>query len=210
MSIRRLITAAGALAIAFAAAPVTLLHSQVPVRRDTIHNPWPGAGTQTASRADSSFIREATVGSLLEVRLGNLAKDKAANAGVKQFAQQMVTDHTRMAGQWTALGRSNGIPEATLDQTQLQEVTRLGQLSGPQFDREYMVTMIQDHARDAETFRSQGPTAQSPQVRQLAASGLTTIQQHLQMAQQVGGTVGANVNVAAVPQGPQPNVTSQN
>jgi putative membrane protein len=227
MPARRLIAAAGALAAVFMIAPTTMLHSQQPTRTDTTFQPWkPGGGRTTTNApaqptpntpgqaqatADSSFIHEATVGSFLEVRLGNLAQGKTTNSGVKQFAQRMVTDHTRMAGQWAALAKSKGLPPSTLDQTQLQEVTRLGQLSGPQFDREYMVTMIQDHQRDADTFRSLGPTAQSPEVRQLAASGLTTIQQHLQMAQQVGSTVGANVNVAvAPPAAPQPTTTSEN
>jgi len=222
MSTRRLVVVAGALAAALTSAPITVLLSQVGT--DSTFQPWrPGGGqtttqapgrtqapAQTAVAADSSFIRGATAGSLLEVRLGNLAQERTANSAVKQFAQRMVTDHTRMAGQWTALAKSNGLPPTVLNQAALQDVTRLGQLRDAEFDREYMVTMVQDHQRDADTFRSQGQTAQSPQVRQLAASDLTIIQQHLQMAQQVGSTVGANTNVAVAPQAPPPTVSSQN
>jgi putative membrane protein len=211
MSISRLIAAASGLAFAFAAAPMALLHSQVP--RDTAFHPWkPSSNVPVRAEltVDSSFIREATAGNVLEVRLGNLAEGKATNSEVKQFAQRMVTDHTRMEQQWSALAARNGLPPVTLDQAQEQDVTRLEKLSGAEFDRAYMATMIRDHQLDAEAFRSRGASAHSAQVRQLAASGLTTIEQHLSMAQQVGSTVGASTAVAVVPQATQPTVTSQN
>jgi putative membrane protein len=211
MSISRLIAAASGLAFALAAAPMTLLHSQVGT--DSTFQPWKPSSkvpVRADLTADSSFVREANAGNVLEVRLGNLAEGKATNAEVKQFAQRMVSDHTRMEKQWSALAASNGLPPVTLDQAQEQDVTRLEKLSGAEFDRAYMTTMIQDHQHDADAFRSRGLSAHSAEVRQLAASELTTIQQHLSLAQQVGSAVGASTAVAVVPQTPQPTVTSQN
>jgi putative membrane protein len=214
MSISRLIAAASGLAFAFAAAPMALLHSQVPT--DTAFHPKkPSSNVPVRAEltVDSSFIREANARNVLEVRLGNLAEGKATNSEVKQFAQRMVSDHTRMEKQWSALAASNGLPPVTLDQAQEQDVTRLEKLSGAEFDRAYMTTMIQDHQHDVDAFRSQGLSAHSAEVRQLAATGLTTIQQHLSMAQQVGSAVGASTTVAVVPQAPQapqPTATSQN
>jgi putative membrane protein len=222
MSTRRLIATAGALAVAFTAAPIALLHSQVPAK-DTAFRPGPGGGQPTSTvpgragvTADSAFIREASAGNVLEVRLGNLAQGKATNSEVKQFAQRMVTDHTQMEKQWNALAGRNGLPPAALDPAQAQDVIRLEKLSGAEFDRAYMTTMIQDHQHDADAFRSQGLSAHSAEVRQLAATGLTTIQQHLSMALQVGSTVGASTPVAVLPQAPpapqapQPTATNQN
>jgi len=60
------------------------------------------AAQATQATADSSFIREANAGNVLEVRLGNLAVGRP-HFEVKQFAQRMVTDHTRMEKQWSAL-----------------------------------------------------------------------------------------------------------
>jgi putative membrane protein len=210
MSISRLIAAASGLAFAFAAAPMALLHSQVPT--DTAFYPKkPSSNVPVRAEltVDSSFIREANARNVLEVRLGNLAEGKASNAEVKQFAQRMVTDHTRMEQQWSALAASNGLPPVTLEPAQEQDVTKLEKLSGAEFDRAYMATMIRDHQLDAEAFRSRGASAHSAQVRQLAATGLTTIQQHLSMAQQIGSTIGASTAVAVVPQTPQPTATSQ-
>jgi putative membrane protein len=193
MSIRRLLAAAGGLAVALAAAPASALHSQA--------TPRPQAGPEV--RADSALIREATAGNLQEIRLGNLAKTKATNPAVKQFGQRMVTDHTTMQSQWGALVARNGLlPNAGLDQAQEQEASQLAKLSGAEFDRAYMTSMIQDHQHTVEAFQSLGPSAHSAEVRQLAASSLGTIQQHLSLAQQVGSEVGATTNVAVAPQNP--------
>jgi putative membrane protein len=232
MSIPRLM-AVGALAVAFAAAPMSLLHSQATPRQDSASrrtwgvNPNPTSTTpqattspqaqtpvqaQTAVRTDSAFIREATSGNLLEIRLGNLAESKASNSAVKQFGQRMVTDHTTMENQWSQLVARSGLPlTASLDQTQQQQASQLERLSGAEFDRAYMTAMIQDHERDVNAFRTQGVSAQSADVRQLAANDLVTIQQHLDMATQIGSQIGATTNVAVVPQNPQnPQATTGN
>ena len=162
------------------------------------------AQARTQATADSAFIREAAAGNVLEVRLGTLAGQKASSPAVKQFAQRMVSDHTTMGNQWTALISRNGLPiKSNLDATQLQTVSQLGSLSGAAFDQAYMSTMVQDHQQDVSRFQSLGPSAQSADVRQLAASGLATMQQHLSMAQQVASQVGSPGTVATTPQYPQ-------
>jgi putative membrane protein len=221
MCTRRFIAAAGGLALAFAAAPLSALHSQVTQPQDSTARPPAGTNAGPIIRkpqarpdvaADSAFIREALVGNQQEIRLGTLAEQKATNPAVKQFAQRMVTDHTTMGNQWIGLAASNGLPlKPSADSAQEQEAGRLEQLSGAEFDRAYMTSMIQDHQQDVETFQSRGPSANSAEARQLAASGLVTIRQHLSMAMQVGREVGAT-NVAAAPPAPQatPESAKQN
>jgi predicted outer membrane protein len=144
--------------------------------------------------ADTAFVREARVDNLFETRLGGLALQRASNSAVKQFAQQMVTDHTRMGNEWASLAARSGMRiTPALDATQQQTISRLTSLTGADFDRQYMGTMVQDHQLAVSTFQSLGPSAQSADVRQLAANGLPALQQHLTMAQQVANQVGAAV-----------------
>lgn len=146
----------------------------------------------TAGVPDTAFVREVRTDNQLEVRLGQLAAQRATNPAVKQFGQQMVTDHNRMGNEWTSLASRTGIRgTSALDATQQQLVSRLSSLSGAEFDREYMNTMVQDHQLNISTFQRLGPSAQSADVRQLAANGLPILEQHLTMAQQVAGQVGA-------------------
>src|SRR5262245_652025 len=57
-----------------------------------------GSPSAALSAFDQDFLMNAARGNLLEVRMGNLALQKASNNEVKQFAQRMVTDHSQ-AGQ---------------------------------------------------------------------------------------------------------------
>jgi putative membrane protein len=204
ISINRFAPAA-ALAAALAAAPAATAQT----REDSAAHPqWaiPGRGkvpttatttpttASTVGVADTAFVREARVDNLFETRLGGLALQRASNSAVKQFAQQMVTDHTRMGNEWASLAARSGMRiTPALDATQQQTISRLTSLTGADFDRQYMGTMVQDHQLAVSTFQSLGPSAQSADVRQLAANGLPALQQHLTMAQQVANQVGAAV-----------------
>lgn len=210
MSIRARIASAAGLAAALGAAPFGALHSQV--TQGPIHSLPPTApGARTLVQADSAFIREALAGNLLEIDLGDLARQQAADTAVKQFGLRMVTDHSNMQSQLSSLAARNALAiQPRLDQTQQSQVTRLRQLSGAAFDRAYMSAMVQDHQADVAAFERQSTTARSPEVRQLASNGLTVIRGHLDMAQRIDSTLtGGNVAAAPAAQ-PKPNASGNN
>ena len=209
MSIAKPIAIAGVLATVIATTPGGVLQAQVKPGQDSAArrtwgvNPGPvGAwvGRRTDALADTAFIREATSGNLLEVRLGQLAGSRAADSAVREFASRMVADHGSMQKQWIDLGKSTAVPvDIRLSPAQEREVTRLENLSGAGFDREYMATMIRDHEQDGSTFQRMEPSLRSSDVRRLAASGLATIQEHLAMARQVASRVGTSPVAAVAP-----------
>ena len=51
------------------------------------------------SVADKMFVMKAMQGGMAEVQLGQLTLQKSENQQVKQFAQRMVDDHTKMGDQ---------------------------------------------------------------------------------------------------------------
>jgi putative membrane protein len=188
-----------------------------PPRRTTTTTPTTPTSTPTTPStplptaagvvADSTFVREAQSGNLLEVRLGTLADQKASNPSVKQFGQQMVKDHTTMGQQWAALAAKSAFPiRPALDPAQQQSVSQLSALSGAEFDRAYMSAMVQDHQNDIAKFQAQGPAAKSADVQRLAAIGLPIMQQHLTMAQQLAQQVGVTT-VATNPTNPSAPTT---
>jgi putative membrane protein len=202
---------AAALAVALAAAPA--LSAQTPAQDSAAHRTWniparvPTTTTPTTTTtapgvpqaavqgvADTAFVREVRTDNLLEIRLGNLAAKRSTNAAVKQFAQRMVTDHTAMGNEWAALANQLRLgTTSALDATQQQLVSQLSSVPAADFDRQYMSTMVQDHQINIATFQRLGPSAQQPALRQLAAKGLPTLEEHLTMAQQVANQVGAAV-----------------
>jgi putative membrane protein len=180
MSVRRLMAMAGGLALAFAAVPRVQLHAQL-----------------EALREDSKFIFQAASSNLFEIRLGQLAQSKAINPAVKQFGQQMVTDHSNLESQLSASVSKGGTRfQPSMTKEHQQEVDNLGKISGAEFDRAYMSSMIRHHQQDVATFQSAGSSARSAEARQIITTGLPVLQRHLSMATQVGGQVGATGGVA--------------
>jgi putative membrane protein len=187
MSVRRLMATAGGLVIALAAVPRVQLHAQL-----------------QELRQDTRFIFDAASSNLMEIRLGQLAQTKATNAAVKQFGQQMVTDHNNLENQLTTSISKGGTQfQPGMTKEDQQEVDRLGKISGAEFDRSYMTSMIQHHQKDIAKFQNEGQSVRSAEARQIVASSLPVLQQHLNMAIQVGNQVGVNTGVASTtPTGP--------
>jgi len=224
-ALRHIVTAGGGLAVALMA-PMIALQAQVaapgtnPRTPTTNPAPTPTANpaatpSQTGDREmsnDLPFLREAAGVNLMEIRLGQLAQSKASNAAVKQFGQRMVNDHTRLEQDLSSIVSANGIAlNPALTPAQNDNIARLQNFSGPQFDQAYMSLMIQGHQTDVAQFDTQSRNADSPQVRDFAARSLPVLQQHLTLAQQVGSQVNAVVATTPQPaQGGQAGVRADN
>jgi putative membrane protein len=179
--IRRILTTAGGLLVALAVVPQAPLHAQL-----------------EALRQDSRFIFDAASSNLLEIRLGQLAQSKAVNSSVKQFGQQMVTDHSNLQTQLTATISKSGTDfKPGMNDEDKKEAERLDKLSGAEFDRQYMTSTIQHHQQDVAEFQSMSSSARSAEARQIATTGLPVVQRHLTMATQVGAQVGVTSDVVA-------------
>jgi len=185
-------TGAGLL-IALAAVPLPRLHAQ---------------GQINPVSQDSKLILQMAGSNIMEVRLGQMAQQKGSNAAVKQFGQQMVTDHTNLENQLASVVSNNNAPfQPSMGKDNESEVSRLGKLSGADFDRQYMTSMIQHHQKDIAQLQSASQTARSAEARQLVTAALPVLQQHLTTATQVGGQVGASGGVAVATQPGQTSTT---
>src|SRR5206468_10411592 len=101
------------------------------------------------SRKDYKFAREAAQGGLLEVRLGELAKQKASNPAIQQFGEEMIKDHSKANEQLKALAAQKGavLPDQ-LTRMEESELESLQKLSGKEFDKTYAKRMVKDHKKD--------------------------------------------------------------
>ncbi|HKU59931.1 MAG TPA: DUF4142 domain-containing protein [Gemmatimonadales bacterium] len=151
-------------------------------------------GQSATTVDDTTGIRMAVQGNFTEVALGRLAEDKASSSEVKDFGKQMVSDHDAMNDQWGKLASKYHMrilnPGPDFGTNGRDAIDRLEKLSGTQFDQAYMMEMIRDHEQDLSEFQQLRSSARDPEIRDLAASGATTIEQHLTLARQVGSRVG--------------------
>ncbi len=151
-----------------------------------------GAVSSAPSSSDREFMMKAAIGGMEEVELGRLATQKAASPDVKQFGQRMVDDHSKANSELMGLAARKAVSLPTaLDKQHQDDVDKLSKLSGAAFDREYMSMMVKDHQEDVAEFEREAASGADTDVKQWAERTLPTLRQHLQMAQETAGKVGA-------------------
>jgi putative membrane protein len=134
------------------------------------------------SSADSKFVKEAAVGGMEEVSLGQLAAQKATDPDVKNFGQKMVDDHSKANDQLKQVASQKGITvPSALPASKQKEVDHLSKLSGAAFDKKYVSMMVQDHKKDVAEFKKESTKAKDTDVKGFASSTLPTLQDHLKM-----------------------------
>ncbi len=138
------------------------------------------------TQADADFAVKAANGGMMEVQLGQLAQDNASSPDVKQFGQQMVTDHSKANDELKALAAQKNI---TLPQTvggdKAEKINELQQKHGRDFDEAYIDFMVKDHKEDIDEFQNEANTGADPDIKNWASGKVPTLQQHLDMAQNI-------------------------
>jgi putative membrane protein len=130
-----------------------------------------------------TFVREAAIGGMAEVELGQLAAGKASSDAVKQFAKRMVSDHSKVNAELKALAERKGLTLPTVLDAKHQEARdTLAAMSDALFDRAYMDEMRKGHHQTVSDFRQQSKIGADPDVKGWAASTLPTLQDHMQLA----------------------------
>jgi putative membrane protein len=138
----------------------------------------------TTGYSDETFIRNAAEGNMAEVKLGQLAEEKAEAPEVKNLAKRIVEDHTKAQEglKQTAQQESINLP-TDISHKDALTYDRLAKLSGAQFDREYTQEMVKDHQKDISEFKRAETSVKNPASKEYAQKELPTLQQHLELAQ---------------------------
>lgn len=138
--------------------------------------------SSSLSAADRSFISQAAYGSLAEVELGELAQTQASSQQVREFGGRMVTEHTQMNKDLVALASNKGVTPPTSPDPGRQEIgDMLEQLSGAEFDRQYVPQQLADHEATLGLFQIQSNRGQDVELRQFAQRYTPVIQRHVEM-----------------------------
>ena len=120
--------------------PTAIRDSESTTDRDGLDNDVAigTSGQATRDAADARrFAEQAMMANTAEVKLGELAGQRAQSAAVKEFAQMMVRDHTKGLNDLKQAVKGQGIDEPSqLDAKHQALYDRLSKLSGAEFDRQ--------------------------------------------------------------------------
>src|SRR5262249_51978333 len=146
----------------------------------------PAAADEKKLGDDAKFLKEAISGGMLEVKLGELARDKATDPDVKAFAERMGKDHTKANKDLVSLVEKEGVTTSREMMKKHQETyDRMMSLRGAEFDRAYVRHMVKDHEEDVAEFNKESQHAQDADVKACAAKLLPTLKEHLEMVRKI-------------------------
>jgi putative membrane protein len=154
--------------------------------------PQAQAKQMQVAEVDRDFAAEAAQGGLIEVRLGELAKQQAKSTNVEEFGQRMVEDHGQANDKLKQIAEQKGI-ELPQDPSKDAQATyaELQGKSGAEFDQAYMDEMVSDHEDDVAAFEDYVENAKDPELRSFAEETLPTLKEHLEQAKQTQEQVAA-------------------
>ena len=160
-----------------------------PVERPETHSQTvendPVAAVQQPAKAevpaaDRDFALEAARAGQKEVQLGNLAASQAGAPPVRDFAQQMVADHSAANDELKTLASAAGLTLPAVE-----PASSLADLTGAQFDQAYVAEMVSDHQKAVALFEKEANQGTHKALRDFATAQLPTLSHHLQMAQEL-------------------------
>jgi putative membrane protein len=151
--------------------------------------PAPSAAKGTLNEEDRTFVKEAAIGSMVEVELSELAQ-KSENVAVRGFAERMIRDHTAANQELTTIAAVLGIDAPkVLDQEHEQMRRTLETLHGKAFDEQYVQIMVEDHNKAVNLFQQEERSGSSVELKQFARKTLLTLQEHQKMADELSRKV---------------------
>lgn len=135
---------------------------------------------------DQEFVKKASAAGLAEVNLSELAVRFARDPAVKQFAQRMVADHTRVSQQLTAMANRHSITlPKEMDEKHQKVYDKLKTLSGEKFDCEYIECMVKDHEEAVKLFEKESKDGTNEGLKEWAGKLTPALKHHLEMARDI-------------------------
>lgn len=133
----------------------------------------------------------------VDIQAGKLGEKKGKSADVKSFGKMMVTDHTGVNRQATALVKKLGVkPEDNPTSQSLKKggdenLAALKKLKGAEFDKAYIDHEVAYHQQVLDAIdKVLVPNAKNEELKALIVKVRPAIEAHLQHAQQIQSKLG--------------------
>ncbi len=150
-----------------------------------------------AGPSDAQIAAIVVTANQVDIDAGELAKGKAQSPKVKEFAQQMITDHTGVNKQASALVTKLKVtPEPNDTSKALQQggdtnVANLKTLSGAAFDKAYVDHEVAYHQQVIDALdKTLVPSAQNAELKALLVKVRPAFVAHLEHAKHLQSDLG--------------------
>jgi putative membrane protein len=147
---------------------------------------------QASGPNDAQIAGIVVAANTVDIDAGKLAKSKSHNKEVKAFAKQMITDHSGVNKQATALVKKlNVTPEDSDTSKALKDggvtnIANLKTLKGAAFDKAYVDNEVSYHQTVLDAIdKTLIPNAKNAELKDLLVKVRPVIDAHLQHAKQI-------------------------
>jgi len=175
--------------IAMALALATSLHAQ--------------NSTAAPDLSDPEVAHVAVTANSIDIDMAKFAQTRTHNAGVRQFAATMITDHTAVNAQAAALATKLGVTPAdngvsqSLETGAQQARASLEPRHGAAFDRAYMDREVAYHQAVLDAIdKVLVPTTENAELRKLLTGVRPAIATHLEHAKQLRSQLGGTARTS--------------
>jgi len=162
-----------------------------PVREDPQLNP-----VTAGPSADADYITRVHEANQKEIAMARMAADKAESARVKSYATRLINDHEaadkrlmayadKKAPDVKAEARSTGTSAKAMDESH----DRLANLSGADFDKEFVNLMVEEHDKALDLVKSARDSASDKQLRAIFDGMVPKIEAHKRTAKELADKV---------------------
>jgi len=145
----------------------------------------------SSSMTPANFMAQLATVNTLEIQQGTLARDRATNPQVKEFARMMVTDHTKLNQQGARVAfrldittkpgdRAEDMNEDAKDAT-----SDLTDATGSDFDKKYMDMQVEEHQKTLDMLNNAKGATTEQDLLTVIDGTIPVVQRHLDRAKQL-------------------------
>lgn len=132
---------------------------------------------------DKDFLMMAAQSDVNEIKLSQLAEQKASMPEVKAFAHKMVVEHMKLSASMKPFVMAWKLTPATdLDDDHKSVYADLNGKSGMDFDKAYIDAMDKDHHKALDAFTKEAEGTTDAKFKAAVIKGKTAVAAHTNMA----------------------------
>lgn len=141
-----------------------------------------GAVMADDAQDNQDFAKKAAVANMFEIKTSELALQRSKNPSVKDFAQTMITDHTKAGEEMKAALSKSTIKDTALpkdlDEAHQKKFDELKNAEAKDFDERYADIQEDAHDEAVSLFKDYAEDGKDANLKEFAAKTLPTLESH--------------------------------
>jgi putative membrane protein len=128
---------------------------------------------------DADFVAEAVASNYAEIKMAKLAQQRSANAEVKQIAQMLESDHTKVLNELKTLAQQKAITVPVEEEDDAKrKYERLTDEEADDFDKKWLEQMEDSHEKSINKFERRADKGEDADIKAFAAKHLPHLKMH--------------------------------